>query len=214
MPANTMHDDFAFDPAPGLSHNLPEGEEILWQGRPNWRALAVESLALKWVAGYFLLLVVWRVVSLMDQVPLAQALFASVPLIVMGALAIGLFALIAWSQARATIYTVTTGRVVMRIGAAVPVTYNLPYGKIANADLDLRRSGVGTIAFETLGKTRFSYMLLWPHMRPWMMSKPQPALRLIPEAERVAGLLAEAAETRVSVPQVRREPSGAAVAAE
>ncbi|MEM8980287.1 MAG: photosynthetic complex putative assembly protein PuhB [Pseudomonadota bacterium] len=213
MAAQTTQ-DFAFDPAPGLSHNLPKGEEILWQGRPSWRALAVESFALKWVAGYFVLLAIWRGVSLLDVVPLAQALFATLPILVLGLLAIGIFTLISWMQARAAIYTVTTGRIVMKIGVAMPVTYNLPYGQIANANLDLRSSGLGTIAFETLGKMRFSYLLCWPHVRPWKTKKPQLALRLIPEAEKVAGLIAEAAETRVSTPQVQRAPAGAAVAAE
>ena len=34
------HDDFAIEPIPGLPERPPQGEEILWQGRPNWWALA------------------------------------------------------------------------------------------------------------------------------------------------------------------------------
>ena len=66
----------------------------------------------------------------------------------------------------------------------------------------LRKSGLGTITFELIGETRLSYLMTWPHVRPWYMSRTQPAFRSIPDAERVAALFAEAAETRVSMPKV------------
>jgi len=90
----------------------------------------------------------------------------------------------------------------MRVGAALTVTVNLPFSRIASADLDLRRDGTGTIALTTAGETRLSYLVLWPHVRPWRMKQTQPALRSIPDAERVAGLIAEAAETRISKPVI------------
>jgi hypothetical protein len=65
-----------------------------------------------------------------------------------------------------------------------------------------------------LGATRISYLIAWPHVRPWRMSKTEPALRSIPDAKRVAEMLAEAAEARVSIPQVTRTAPFASVAAE
>ena len=90
----------------------------------------------------------------------------------------------------------------MRIGAALTITLNIPYKQLANAGLDLRANGKGTIALETSGKTRLSYLVCWPHVRPWRMNPTQPALRCIPDAAHVASLLAEAAETRIQTPQV------------
>ena len=90
-----------------------------------------------------------------------------------------------------------TERVAMRIGAALNVTLNIPYTKIGNAMLDLRTGGTGTIALETIDKTRLSYLTCWPHVRPWYFREAQPALRCIPEAEKVASILSEAAEARV-----------------
>ncbi len=55
------HDDFKFEPVPGLPEALPEGEHILWQGAPDARHLARDAWGLRWVAGYFVLLAVWRV---------------------------------------------------------------------------------------------------------------------------------------------------------
>lgn len=198
------HDDFEIEPVEGLPEKPPEGEQILWQGRPDAWRLAVESLNLKWVAGYFILLSLWRFVSQLDLLPLGQAVGASVPFLLLGLLTCGLLLLVAVAQARATVYTVTDARVVMRIGAALTLTINLPYTQVANAMLDLRKNGTGTIALETMGKTRLSYLTCWPHVRPWYFRMAQPALRCIPQAEHVAGLLAEAAEARVAVPKIER----------
>ena len=54
------HDDFAFEPIPGLPERLPAGEEMLWQGRPDTAALAREAYGIRWIAGYFALIVLWR----------------------------------------------------------------------------------------------------------------------------------------------------------
>ena len=208
------HDDFAIEPVEGLPERPPEGEQILWQGRPNWWSLAKESLNLYWVAGYFMLLAAWRFMTVIDQVTFGKALWASLPFIIMGGVVCALLVVIAIVQARATMYTITNRRVAMRIGAALTVTLNLPFTQIKNADLDLRKSGTGTIALDLLGDTRLSYLVCWPHVRPWVMRHTQPALRCIPDARHVAGLLAEAAEARISVPQVSRTSQQPAVAAE
>ena len=204
------HDDFdSIEPIRGLPERPPAGEDILWQGRPDAYALAKQSLNLWWVAGYFLVLALWRFVSVMDLLPVGQAIGAAVPYLILGAIVCMLFYLTALIQARATVYTLTSSRVVMRIGAALTITLNIPYREIANAALDLRRDGSGTIALETKGKTRLSYLVCWPHIRPWRMNPTQPALRAIPDAARVAQILAEAAQTRLSEPQVALQPVAA-----
>ncbi|WP_299960568.1 photosynthetic complex putative assembly protein PuhB [uncultured Roseobacter sp.] len=208
------HDDFEIEPVEGLPEEPPRGEQILWQGRPDWWRLSIEALSLKWVAGYFALLAIWRFLSGVDLMPLGRAIGSAVPFILLGLVVCGLLMLVAYVQARATVYTVTDARVVMRIGAALTITLNLPYRQVGNAMLDLRKGGTGTIALETIGETRLSYLVCWPHVRPWHIKHTQPALRCIPEAEKVARLLAEAAEARVSVPQVSRALPRTAVAAE
>ena len=210
----TGHDDFAFEPIPGLPERPPEGEEILWQGRPAVWALAREAFKLYWIAGYFVLLVLWRAATGYGAGGMGTAIAVALPHIALGVLVCGVVLLLAFVQARASIYTITTARVVMRIGAALSVTFNFPFSQIGTATLDLRKSGTGTIALETLGKTKISYLIAWPNARPWYFSKTQPALRCIPDAERVARLLRDAAEHRLSVPVVSRNdaslvPTGA-----
>jgi hypothetical protein len=206
------HDDFAVEPVRGLPEKPPAGEVILWQGRPDTWALAREALNLWWIAGYFALLAVWRVAASAADYPLAQALSHAIPFLVIGAITAGIILLIAWVQAKATVYTVTSARVAMRVGAALTITLNLPYTRIEAADLDLRKSGTGTIAFRTAGDTKLSYLVLWPHVRPWHARRTQPALRCIPDAERVARMIGEAVETRMARPTVSVRPQ--AVAAE
>jgi hypothetical protein len=119
--------------------------------------------------------------------------------------------LVAIIQSRATLYTVTTARVAMRIGAALTVTLNIPFKQVANANLALRQNGTGSIALETIGDTTISYLVCWPHVRPWSLAKTQPMLRCIPDAARVAKLLADAAQTRLNQPVVTLAQPGLAM---
>lgn len=208
------HDDFAFDALPGLPERPPQGELILWQGRPDPWALARDAYKIRWIAGYFAIVVLWRAAAGFADGGLALALAMGLPYVMLAALGLGIVYGLAWVQARATTYTLTTARVVLRIGAALPVTFNLPFVQIGAANLDLRRDGTGTIALDTLGETRISVLVAWPHLRPGHWSKTQPALRSIPDAAQIARLFADAAEARISRPQVARSATFAPVAAE
>jgi len=194
------HDDFEIEPVPGLPELPPEGEKILWQGKPEWWVLAKESLCLYWVMGYFVLLGAWRSLALSEIVPLPQAIWGAVPFLIMGAVACALLALIAFLQAWATVYTITNRRVAMRVGAALNVTLNLPYRAINSADLDLRKKGTGTIVLDLRDDgQKLSYLSLWPHVRPWRMNPTQPALRCIKDARNVATILGDAAQKQVAL---------------
>lgn len=210
------HDDFAFDVAPGIPAPLPKGEEVLWQGRPDTSALAREAFKIRWIAGYMALIVLWKAGAGFADGGLALALLRGLPYVVLALAAVAVVWLLAWAQARATVYTITSARVLMKIGAALSVTYNIPFVQIATARLDLKPGGTGTVALETMGDTRLAVMALWPHLRPGRLKKTEPALRCIPDAERVAKLLAEAAEARLAIPRISRIDAamGDAVAAE
>ncbi|MEM6728956.1 MAG: photosynthetic complex putative assembly protein PuhB [Pseudomonadota bacterium] len=191
--------DFAFEHAPGLPEALPEGETILWQGRPRVLPLARQAFWLDWVIGYFVLVTIWRVMASGADHPWSEAVLHGVPLVLLGILASLVILFIAWLQARGTIYTLTTHRAALRIGAALQITLNLPYQWIENASLETRKDGTGTIALELKGEeNKVSFLMVWPHMRPWRLARPEPALRCIPDAAKVAQILANAAEARVS----------------
>ena len=191
------HDDFAAEPINGLPELPPRGEVILWQGRPNWFRLTVESLNLWWVVAYFAVLTVWRFITVIDVLSFERAIIMTLPFVIMTLIVVLLLMLVGFIQARATVYTITNRRVAMRIGAALTVTLNIPYTQIENAAVSVGKAGCGNIALETKGASKFSYLVLWPHIRSWKISKPEPTLRAIPDVQSVAQILAKAAKARI-----------------
>jgi hypothetical protein len=211
------HDDFQTEPVRGLPENLPEGEHILWQGQPDWWQLTREALSFWWVAGYFVVLFAWRTVAGAATESWAESATAASFFLALGAIVCALLLMVGLIQSKATVYTITNKRVAMRIGAALTMTLNLPFRRINNANLALRNNGTGTIALEmdnADGRVRLSYILTWPHVRPWRMRNTEPALRCIRDAAAVAKIFAEAAETAVAEPVIERVPEAAPVAAE
>ena len=193
MSAGGDHDDFAFEPIPGLPEELPEGEHILWQGSPCWWGLARHALHVRKVAAYCAILVAWVALSGLAEGqatwPLVSSLAGPAGLTVtLIAILLGL----AFWLARSTIYTITNRRVVMRFGIVLPITVNLPFLKIESAALKRHGDGSGDIPLALKGKDRLAWLHLWPHGRPWHLRRPEPMLRDVQEAERVAALLADA----------------------
>ena len=190
-------DDFAFEPIRGLPERPPEGEVILWQGQPNWLRLSVDSLNVWWVLGYFIFLFVWRFISVSDLMPIYQAVLVSLPFLALGLIVTLLLMLVGFIQANATVYTITNKRVVMRIGAALTVTLNLPFTEIENAAIASSSKNFGSIVIDTKQDSKFSFLVLWPHARAWHFKKPQPSLKCIPNAAEVAEILSNAAKARL-----------------
>lgn len=207
------HDDFATEPVLGLPERPPVGEEILWQGRPASFALAREAFKIDWIAGYFIALAVWRVAVVADP-SLGSIIAVMLPYISIGLVTCAILYVLALVQARSTVYTITTARVAMRIGAALTVTLNVPFKQVGAASLSVKRNGTGSIALDTLGGTQISYLVCWPHVRPWHFTKTQPLLRAIPDAANVAKILAEAAEMRLNEPKVSLATPGLTLAAQ
>lgn len=180
-------------PPPGLPEHLPDGEEILWQGRPTWWPLAVHAFHVRKAAVYFGLLMAWRGGDALWQgaapVDAMSALLGVVPFAV-GAVAI--LAGLAWISSRTSLYTITNRRVAMRIGMALTVYLNLPFNRIDGASLRMLSGGGGDIPLVLGQGHRMGYAVLWPHARPWRLSRPEPMLRAVPDAQRVAGILTDA----------------------
>jgi hypothetical protein len=187
------HDDFEAEPDPATPGHLPPGETILWQGAPDWRSLAWRVYHLREVTAYFGILGLWRGFSAWWDTSLpTEAVLASASLLVPAMLCGGILAAISRLSARTTTYTITSKRLVFRIGIALPATINLPFSSIGNASLDVRPSGSGDISVTLSGADKLAYLVLWPHARPWWLKKPEPALRCVPEATKIAGILARA----------------------
>jgi hypothetical protein len=188
----------------GINEPLPAGEHVLWQGRPDWRSLARTALHIRTLALYFALMLGWRLTSsLADGKTFGDALLSCAALALLALVALGLIAGFAWLAARTTIYAITTERVVMRVGVAMPIFVNIPFSGIDAAALKAYRDGSGDIPLALKEDVRLAYLHLWPHARPWQMAHPQPMLRALPAASTVASLLAKrlALTTPVTAPR-------------
>lgn len=180
-----------FEPVPGLPEYLPEGERLLWQGAPRWQSIAVRAFHVRKVLIYFALLMAWDATSSMAAgESLLSALGGVAWVGVLGLLAVGVLSLLAWQSARSTLYTVTSRRIVMRFGIALPMSLNLPYSVVDSASLRAHADGTSDIPVAVVKGTRVGYLINWPHVRPWHVARPQPMLRGIVDGERVAELLA------------------------
>jgi Bacterial PH domain len=197
------------EPVPGLPGALPAGETILWQGAPQWGGLARRALHLRGLGVYFLLLAVWRGGALSaDGVGAQEALLGALFIIALGAIPLGMLAGFAWLSARTTLYTVTSRRVVVRTGVALPMTVNIPFAVIGSAAVARHGDGTGDIALQVMPPHRISWLALWPHTRSWRITRPEPTLRAVPEPEAVAQLLGRALAVAASMP-VRARPADA-----
>lgn len=197
--------EYDFEPVRGLPGTLPQGEWIVWQAVPDWPAFRRSALHARWLALYFAVLVI---AALASGNAIGAAAIAGA-----GAILQGLITLFAWAVARTTVYTLTNRRVVLRIGVALNTCVNLPLAQIAAADLRQQGGGMGDIALTLTAPHKLGYAMLWPHARPWRLAHPQPMLRALPGAPRLAQELARAcaafAPQVVAQPQVQGEPAHA-----
>ncbi|MGL6182370.1 MAG: photosynthetic complex putative assembly protein PuhB, partial [Aestuariivirga sp.] len=179
--------DFDFEPERGLPAKLPEGERVLWKGAPTAAGLAVRALHVRKVVFYFLLLGLWKAFSAQAAgLPASEIALRFGTMAFFGLLAVSILWLIAWGYARTTVYTLTDKRLVIRNGIAIPVTINLPFSRIDGASLRLYSDNSGDIPLTPNAADRVPAVLLWPHMRPWRLRRPEPMLRSVPDAVHVA----------------------------
>jgi len=189
------HDE---EPVRGLPGHLPAGERIVWQGAPDWRVLARTAFHTRTVAIYFAVLLVAAIV----HTATGASMLGLLATMGVGVAGLGLLHLLAWLTARSTIYTITNKRVVLRFGVALAGCVNVPFKIVATAGLELRADGTGDIPMALVGDGRIAYPHLWPYARPWKLTRPEPMLRAVPDAAKVAGILSAALAD--AVPEGRR----------
>ncbi|ABD08667.1 photosynthetic complex assembly protein [Rhodopseudomonas palustris HaA2] len=186
-----------------LPSPLPEGERVLWQGKPTYKGLAIRSFHMRAVAIYFALIYLWKVWSNWSNGQSIWEASTSASMLLIPAIGgLALLALLAYLFRRASCYTITSKRVLIQTGVALPITLNIPLGKIANADLNNHRDGSGDIPLRIIDTKRTSYVLLWPHIRPWRLREPEPMMLSVPEADKVAATLTEAVKAQLDTSAV------------
>jgi len=182
-----------FEPQFGLPEPLPVNERVLWQGTPSRTRIAREVFHLRAISIYFATIIVLRFVfHYHDTGSVVEALANATWLLPVFGTGLALLWGLAHGIARTTVYTITDRRVVMRVGIVLSLTFNLPFARIRSAQVARRGPRGGDIVLELVEGDKIAWAHLWPHLRPWCFTWPQPMLRGLDEVEAPARLLRDA----------------------
>jgi Bacterial PH domain len=188
--AGVREHEHEFEAQPGLPEPLPPGEQLLWQGAPDVRELAIHAFHARKLALYFAALIGISAATAISNGGFDLAsLRSTIVLTSLAVVALGIVLSLAWLSARTTLYTITDRRVVMRIGIVLGLSFNLPFTRIEAAGLRHLAGGHGDIPLTLKAPDRIAWLNLWPHARPWQVKCPQPMLRAIADVESVSRLL-------------------------
>lgn len=179
------------EPVRGLPGHLPEGERMLWQGSPEWWPIARSVLHVRGVSVYFLLIMAWAGISVARGEGVIRGITAAAWVVPVALVALGILCGLGWWIARTTIYTLTDKRLVLRYGIALPMAVNVPFSKVESVSMSVDANGTGNIAFDIGARPSIGYFKMWPHARPWWLSRTQPMIRGIRDPHRIADLLKE-----------------------
>ena len=211
--------EYVDEPVEGLPDYLPEGETMVWQGRPTVAAMARRVFFIPHLALYFGLLIAGHTVyRLMEGVSAAQVMGTFVWQAGLAATVLVLLAWLARSYAASVMYTLTSERLVIRSGVALPMMVNIPIEQITAADMRVYRDGTGDIVLTPVADRKLHWVLLWPNVSAWYSRPIRPLLRGLAEPHRAADAFAAVASQhyqvtageQVAVP-VRVHTGGAAV---
>ncbi|RJS92084.1 photosynthetic complex putative assembly protein PuhB [Salinisphaera sp. Q1T1-3] len=186
------HNEYAVEPIRGLPERPPDGEHILWQGAPSWRALALRAFHARKVAIYFGLL--WLIFAAYEMATGqywaigVTAMRLAIPAVLGVALLCGLAGL----YARVTVYTITSRRVVIRSGIALPMSINVPFAQIESAAARHHRDGTSDVPVRVARGQNSSYVILWPNVRPGRFRRPEPMMRALSDGRLAADILSDA----------------------
>jgi hypothetical protein len=184
-----------FEAPKNILDAIPDGESILWKGKPSLWGFSWNLFGLKWITFYLSILSIVSIARFfasdfhtafyIDFLPFfLSGIFASIILIGLAAI-----------QAYSTVYIITENRVIIKTGAALSFLISMPFKKIKEVNLQKRGASIGTISFELFSKKRVPYISCWPSVRPWKFKKTQPAFSCVRSVDEVATILRKTAMT-------------------
>lgn len=179
-------------PMRDLSEPLPAGERALWQGKPSPTAFLRQIFHVQLVTAYVGLLLGWCLITGAQSGHLGEAAMAALRFAGMSAVAVALFAALAWGLAWSTTYTITTARVVVEYGLALPKSVSIPFASVDGASLRQASGKAGDLVLSLRRGQRVSYALMWPHVRPGSLLRAEPMLRALTDTQEAAQVLSRA----------------------
>ena len=192
--------EYEGEPIEGLPEALPEGETLIWQGRPTVGAMLKRVFFVPQLAVYFGLLIGGHTIyRLTESVPMAQVLGTLVWQFGLAAIVLLLLVWLARAYAKSILYTLTSARLVIRSGVALPMMVNIPIEQIIAADLRVHRDGTGDILLRASADRQLYWVLLWPNVSAWYSRPVRPCLRGLSHPHLAAKAFADVASQQVDV---------------
>lgn len=176
----------------GLPGPLPEGEQVLWHGRPDRAALARYLFRWPLLLGYLALIALIPLLATIQQgASLAQVALSPLLILPFAMIVLVFIQTGAWLLARTTTYVITDRRVILQVGVAFTRTVNIPLKLIAHVG-ERERRGSRDIALTLRHPNKIAWLALWPHALATQWNRPVPLLRGLPEDSAAATTLVNA----------------------
>ena len=168
---------------------IPEGESILWKGKPSFWGFSWYFFGLKLLAFYLIILSVVFAARLTVTDFFTAFVVDFLPFLLSGILTSCILMALAKIQSQSSVYIITENRVIIKSGAALSFLISMPFKKIKAVNLQKRKGSLGTISFELNSGKRVPYISCWPSVRPWRFKKTEPAFSCIENVDEVATIL-------------------------
>ena len=184
-----------FEAPKNILDAIPNGESILWKGRPSLWGFSWNLFGLKWITLYLSMLSIVSVARFFASDFYTAFYVDFLPFFLSGIFASIILIGLAATQTYSTVYIITENRVIIKTGAALSFLISMPFKKIKEVNLQKRGASIGTISFELLSEKRVPYISCWPSVRPWKFKRTQPAFSCIGSVVEVATILRKTAMT-------------------
>ena len=149
---------------------------------------------------YFGLLIAGHTVyRLMEGVSAAQVMGTLAWQAGLAATVLVLLTWLARAYAKSILYTLTSERLVIRSGVALPMMANIPIEQITAADMRVYRDGTGDILLKPVADRKLYWVLLWPNVSAWYSRPVRPLLRGLEDPQRAADAFASVASQHYQV---------------
>lgn len=184
-----------FEAPKNILDAIPNGESILWKGRPSLWGFSWNLFGLKWITLYLSILSIVSVARFFASDFYTAFYVDFLPFFLSGIFASIILICLAATQTYSTVYIITENRLIIKTGAALSFLISMPFKKIKEVNLQKRGASIGTISFELLSEKRVPYISCWPSVRPWKFKRTQPAFSCIGSVDEVATILRKTAMT-------------------
>lgn len=182
-----------FEEIRGLPGHLPSDERLIWQGAPDAWRLACETFHIRAVGVYLAGMIGLRGATCLAQgVSPGRALAEAAAVSPLAILALSLLGVLAVLYSRTTVYTITSRRVVLRFGVALPKAINLPFSQIESAAVRRRGATGGDLALTLKAPNKIAFLHLWPNVRPWRLARPEPSFTALKDLDAASAALVAA----------------------